>query len=233
MLRASTFPGFFDIQAYLTYDLSREWQMGIIGNYNSSVYQLIPESRETAQGLIDFTLQLSTVYQGRQSDDFVNGMGGVSFTFIPQRASNPLFLKFLASGYRSREREQFDIQGAYRLSQIETGLGDDAGEEILLLGTGIQHEYTRNFLTATILNFQHKGGVELQRDSEKYDEATHFLQWGLKVQSEDIFDKLNEWERLDSAGYSLPYNPDAVLLQGVLKSRNEIQSVRFNAFFPG
>ena len=192
---------------------------------------MIPESRETAQGLIDFTIQLSTLYEGQEKDDFVNGMGGLSLTYVPDRSENPLFLKLLVSGYRSREREQFDIIGAYRLSQIETGLGDDAGEEILVLGTGIQHEYTRDVLTSTIFNIQHKGGVELQVQSDKYDEATHFLQWGVKAQSEDIFDKINEWERLDSAGYSLPYDPGAVQLQRVLKSRNDLESWRFSGFF--
>lgn len=223
-------PRFFDIQAYLTYDLTESLQLGLIGNYNSSVYELIPETRETAQGLIDFTIQLSTIYQGQEKDDFVNGMGGLSLTYVPERSSNPMYFKLLASAYRSREREQLDIIGAYRLSQIETGLGDDAGEEILVLGTGVQHQFTRDVFTSNIYSLQHKGGAEIQTDSDKYDEATHFLQWGALARSEDIFDKLNEWEVLDSAGYSLPYDPNQVQLQEVLKSRNDIESWRISGF---
>jgi carboxypeptidase-like protein len=149
-------PQFLDFQTYLTYDLSRSLQLGVIANYNSSRYDFTPESRETAQGLIDFTLKLTSIFEGQETDDFATGMGGVSLTYIPDRNRNPLYLKFLASGFSSREREQFDIQGAYRLSQIETGVGDDAGEEILVLGTGIQHIYARNALNSTIFNVEHK-----------------------------------------------------------------------------
>src|SRR5690606_23237486 len=45
-----------------------------------------------------------------------------------------------------------------------------------------------------------------------------------------IFDKINEWERLDSAGYSLPYDTLAVRLASVLKSQNDLESLRFSAF---
>jgi hypothetical protein len=152
---------------------------------------------------------------------------------VPDRARNPLYLKFLGAAYQSRERENFDILGAYRLSQIETNLGDsDAGEEVLVLGTGIQHTFARDVLTINVATFEHKGGVEFQTpDGDQSGlEHTHFLQWGFKAQREDIFDKLSEWERLDSAGYSLPYDTAKVQLVSVLKSRNDLESLRFSAF---
>lgn len=232
-VRGEYSPKFFDAQAYLTYDLSRDWQLGVIGNYNSSIYNFRPVSRETALGLIDFALRLTSSFQGHEVDDFINGMGGVSFTYVPDKQRNPIYLKFLGSVYQSRERENYDIIGAYRLSQIETGLGEDnAGEEILVLGTGIQHEYARDVLTINVANAEHKGGIEFQLEptDDNPDERTHFLQWGLKAQREDIFDKINEWERLDSAGYSLPYDTNAVQLASVLKSRNDLESFRFSAF---
>ena len=224
-------PQFVDVQTYLTYDISRTLQIGVIANYNSSRYDFIPEERETAQGLIDFAIKLTSVFEGMETDDFVTGMTGVSLTYIPDKEKNPLFLKFLGSGFMSREREQFDIVGAYRLSQIETGLGeDDAGEEILVLGNGIQHGYARNRLESRIFNLAHKGGIEYQLAAPEGSERTHFLQWGAKAQQEIIDDKLNEWERLDSAGYSLPFNTDFVLLQSVLKTQNDLTSMRYSAY---
>ncbi len=225
-------PKFVDVQSYITYDLSRVLQLGVMGNYNKSVYSFDPVSRQTAQGLIDFALQLTSTYEGHEVDDFVTGLGGISLTYLPDRSHNPLYLKFLASGYQSRERENYDIVGAYRLSQIETGLGsEDAGEEILVLGTGIQHEFARDVLTSQVATFEHKGGVEFQLGHhEEKGERTHFFQWGAKAQREDIFDKINEWERLDSAGYSLPYDVNEVRLISVLKSRNDLESLRFSTF---
>ena len=204
-----------------------------MGNFNASVYDFVPISRETAEGLIDFALRLSTQFQGQEVDDFTNGMGGLALTYIPDKERNPIFLKLLASNYQSRENERLDIQGAYRLSQIETNLGsEDAGEEILVLGTGVQHEYVRDFLRASVSNIEHKGGIELQAaNSSESDEKTHFLQWGAKVQREHIRDKINEWERLDSAGYSLAFDPNEVRLQSVLKSKNDLISNRLSGYF--
>lgn len=226
-------PNFTDIQSYITYDISTDLQLGFIGNYNSSNFSFIPKERGTALGLIDFALKLSTVFEGRESDDFTNGMTGLSLTYLPDRKSNPLFLKLMASNYLGREREAFDILGYYRLSQIETDFGsENAGQEVAILGTGVQHTYARNVLYSRITNVEHRGGIELQQEYDNdYTTSSHFLQWGVKWQHEDFDDRLNEWERLDSAGYSLPYDENAVRLSSVLKSQNNIQSDRISAFF--
>ncbi len=223
-------PNFTDFQAYVTYNITRDLQIGLIGNYNASQYNFIPQSRTTALGLIDFALQLSTAFEGQEVDEFNNGMGGVSLTYIPERDENPLFLKLLASTYASQEAETFDIQGFYRLSQIETNLGsDDAGEEIALLGTGTQHIFARNFLYRNITNISHRGGIEFQKEDDTKT-SSHFIQWGAKWQHEDIDDELNEWERIDSAGYSLPFSSEEVKLSYVLKTENQLSSNRFMGF---
>ncbi len=225
-------PNFLDIQGYFTYDLSRDLQLGILGNFNESIYKFRPATRSTALGLIDFALQLTSEFEGAEVDDFTTGLGGVSLTYLPDRKRNPFFLKLLTSVYRAEESEKFDILGYYRLSQIETSLGsEDAGEEVFVLGTGIQHLYTRNFLQSTVANIEHRGGYEVQLTNDLDLTKSHFLEWSVRYQQEDIFDRINEWERLDSAGYSLNYNEQLVLVKNVLKSRNDLTSSRFSGFF--
>lgn len=240
-VRGEYVPNFTDFQGYFTYDINKDFQIGAIGNFNNSVYDFVPVESSVALGLIDFALQLSTAFEGSESDRFRNGMGGLSLTYIPERSSNPFFMKLLASSYRGEENETFDIQGFYRLSQVETNFGsDNLGQEIAVLGTGVQHRFGRNFLFNQISNIEHKGGYELQLDKEDGDKS-HFFLWGLKYQHEFIDDAINEWERIDSAGYSLPFNEDAVLVSEVLKSNNEISSNRlmgyvqdaFTIFTPG
>ncbi len=225
-------PNFSDIQAYITYDINRDWQLGLMGNYNRSVYRFRPEERSTALGLINFALELFSVFDGQEIDDFTTSLGGVSLTYLPDRARNPFFLKFLASHFRSDENERFDIIGDYSLRQIETGLGsDDFGEVLAELGTGTQQQFVRNFLNLRVVNLQHKGGIELQQDHDDPEvSSSHFLQWSVKAQNEQIDDLINEWERLDSAGYSLPYDTTEVLLFNVLKARNELNSMRFTSY---
>jgi len=226
-------PNFADIQGYFTFDINRDWRVGLIGNYNRSEYQFTPASRETAFGLIDFSLDLFTVFEGQEVDDFTTYMAGTSLTYVPDRKYNPLFLKFLASVYQSNENERIDIIGDYILGQIETGLGsDNFGEIVAVLGTGTQHQFVRNYLTTIVSNFEHKGGFEMEKLHKSWEtSSSHFLQWNLKFQNEQIFDDLNEWERLDSAGYSLPFDTTAVQVQNVLKTQNELVTNRLSGSF--
>lgn len=223
-------PNFTDIQTYLTYDITRDLQLGLIANYNQSQFDFIPFSRSTAFGSFFTTLQLTSLFEGSEKDDYSNGMTGLSLTYIPDRDKNPLYLKLLTSMYRSRESEAYDIQGFYSLAQVDTGLGENSGQEIALIGSGTQHEYARNNLKNNIINVEHKGGLEIQVANNSQVEKTHFLQWGLKVQNERFDDNLNEWERLDSAGYSLPFDQELVNLYSVTKTSNDITSTRLNAF---
>jgi len=222
-------PDFVDIQAYLTYDLTREIQIGLLSNYNRSDFNFIPRTRNTALGLIQESLQLTTVFEGEEDDSFRTGMVGASVTYIPERERNPTFLKLLASTYAGVEEENIDIRGFYRLSQVEGDISsDNFGEEIAVLGTGTEHDFSRNRLFNTITNVQLRGGLELQNQTD--DGKSHFLQYGVKYQSELFDDRLNEWVRIDSAGFSLPFNPSQVLLDEVLKSENEIRSTKITGF---
>lgn len=220
-------PNHADVQTYLTYDLSDAWQIDFLSNYNISQYNFTPESGRQAVGLIDFTINLFTVYEGQERNEFQNAMAGLALTYLPEKSKNPYFLKFLASAYNSLETESFDILGFYRLSQIETSLGaENAGEEIAVLGVGTQHNYARNRLNSNIINFQHKGGYEYQLSQN--GSRSHFIQWSAKVQEEIIQDNLKEWERLDSAGYSIPFSEQAVTLQEYIRSSNDISTTRIS-----
>ncbi len=225
-------PNFVDVQTYLTYDITRDWQIGFIGNYNSAKYSFVPQSRSTALGLIDFALQLTSVFEGQEIDEFITSMGGLSLTYIPDREENPFYLKFLASTYGSNETERFDIIGRYSLGQVESDLGsDNFGDVVAVLGTGTQHQYTRNYLYSTVTNAAHKGGLEIPfKDPSPGVSGSHFFQWGMRYQNERIEDEINEWERLDSAGYSLNYDTTALNLKTVLKTRNNLNSNRFSAY---
>jgi hypothetical protein len=165
-------------------------------------------------------------------------MNGLSLTYLPdQRSQSISFSNSWLLAFQSDENERFDIIGRYSLRQIESNLGsDNFGEVLAELGNGTQHQYVRNSLDIEALhNAELKGGLELQQmynDAKKSDHS-HFLQWSLKYQNEDIEDRINEWERLDSAGYSLPYDTSQVLLYNVLKTRNTLNFQSLQCFFSG
>lgn len=221
-------PDFSDIQSFLTYDISKSLQIGALVNYNQSQYSFIPQERVSASGLFTQVLQLTTVFEGQEVDEFQNAMGGISLTFIPEKEKNPFFLKLLGSYYDNYESERFDLLGFYRLSQVEFDLeGDGAVNEVGVLGIGTQQLFARNRLKNNIANLEVKGGLELQGTNEA---TNNFIQFGFKFQQEDIDDRLSEWERIDSAGYSIPFSESEVLLTEVIKSKNQIKSERFQAY---
>ncbi len=221
-------PQFYDLQGQVTYDLNEDWQLGLIGNYSKSIYELTPESLTSTLGLINFALQFRVAFEGQEIDDFETYMGGASLIYFPK--DKGYFLKFLASSYTSNENEQFDLIGRYLLGELETDLGsDNLGEIVGVLGVGTEHNFARNFLTANVTNVAHKGGWEVKKEEgDKF--TSHFVQWGLRYQNEIIDDQLKEWERLDSAGYSLTYDTSQVLLNEVIKSNVLLNSNRLSIY---
>lgn len=220
-------PDFLDIQSYLSYDLSRNLKLAFIGNINKSVFKLIPESSVTATGSVFMLLNLNTYFEGAEKDIFEQNMAGISLTFIPENKKNPYFIKFLSSVYSGYEAEQFDILGYYRLVEIEAGNTDKQGKEVKLWGEGTQHLYTRNYLNSLVYHNEIRGGFDY---GNKTSSLSHFMQWGLSYRKELINDKINEWERIDSAGFSLPYNESELNLNYVYKSKNDFTNVKTAAW---
>ena len=218
-------PNFFDFQGAFSYDFNESWQLSVLGNYNTSEYYFQPSQRNSTLGVIDFALQLNVDFEGQEIDEFNTYMGGIALTNINKEHN--YFLKLLASRYGSQENEEFDILGYYELGVLETDLGSsNFGNVVSILGSGTEHRYARNYLTSNVSNIAHKGGWEWDKEGS----LTTFLQWGVKYQRETISDQLNEWKRLDSAGYSLVYDVNQVLLQDVVKTDILLESNRFSAF---
>ncbi len=222
-------PTFLDYQAFITYNITKDLQIAYLGNYNTNIFRLTPESQREVTGTVRTHIAFNTYFEGHEIDQFKNGLNGLSFTYVPERDKNPYYLKLLASSYIGLESQKYDIIGQYRLSQIETNLGsDNAGKEIQLLGIGTQHHYTRDFLYSNIFTIKQLGGIEINDFSE--NESSHFIQYGINFRRMSFFDKINEWERLDSVDYSIPYTDSIVSLQYVLKSKNNLTKDRYNLF---
>ena len=62
------------------------------------------------------------------------------------------------------------------------------------------------------------------------DKGKNNIQWGLAFDKTQIHDKLNEWEYQDSAGYSLPFDPNLLQLNKVLKSTADLDINKYSAY---
>ncbi len=200
-------PQFTDVQAYLTYYLNDEWEISFLGNYARNIYEVIPSVRTTDFGTFSEALRLTVFFDGREDYDFTTRFGALSTTYTP---SKNLQLKFSASAFQTTEQEYFDVIGAYRLGELNTNLGsDDFGEISFVRGVGGFQNFARNELDAIVTNFSHSG---------IYDDDDLTWRWGVTLQYEDIVDRYKEWERIDSAGYSIPHDPSFNIDSAVITS---------------
>ncbi|MBI4945119.1 MAG: TonB-dependent receptor [Bacteroidetes bacterium] len=234
-------PLFYDMQSYLTYNINDEWEFDFLSNIAKNKYRLIPQTRKSTFGTVNQALQMNVYFDGQEVDDYQTLMGAFSSIYRPY--GKDLTLKFIASAFNTRENETFDILGQYYLNELETDFAkDDFGKSTYNIGTGGFLNHARNYLNATVYNFEHKGNKHITPPPSKRNIARE-IWWGIKYQREIIHDKLSEWAMVDSAGYSLPHAADStgytnpadqpyqyLEMNELTKSRNDLSSNRFSGY---
>lgn len=212
-------PSYFDFQTYLTYQLNDKTTLAFLGNVATNSYQFVPETRQTQYGTWNQAYRLTIYFDGQEKDKYNNRLGAFTLNYNPQKNLN---LKFIASGYKATEHERYDIQGQYLLNELDVSLGGNTlGDSTMNIGIGTYLDHARNELNATVYSIEHRGSLA---------RSNHFAQWGIKIQHEKITDQVNEWQMRDSAGYSLPYNNQEVLLYKSINANNKISSERISGF---
>lgn len=198
-LQADYRPRFTDVQAYITYLLTDEWQIEFLGNYAKNNFQVLPQTSATKFGTLSEALQLNIFFEGQEQYFYTTRFGALKANWRPFGNAH---LSFYATAYQTVEQELTDVIGYYRLAELNNSLGsDDFGEIKLLRGVGAFQNYLRNRLDAIVLNAGHDGVYSTKKGT---------IRWGLRVQRDDIVDRYKEWERIDSAGYSVPHRPSQI-----------------------
>ena len=191
-------PNFFDTQMLLGWNISDKFEIELLGNFSVNKYIFIPSNRLTRSGGIN-PKQLSVAFDGQEIDKYENYLGGLTFTFRPNVLNR---LRLILSSYYAKESETFDIQSQYKLSDIELDFGKDAEDrinEVSVLATGTHIDHARNHIKFLVSAADLRGDHQLHKRNS--------FSWSVKVQNEQINDKLNQWHLDDSAGYTLPHIP--------------------------
>ncbi len=192
-------PNFTDIQGILSYNISPRLEASAFGYYSKNSYLMVPESRETDFGNIQVAHRIKIYFDGKESSNYNTGLGAFTLNFSPNEDLN---LKLIASTYSAMESENYDIQGQYWIGQLETNPGNEqSGNVISNQGVGTYIEHARNDFYSQVFNIDHKGAY-------KNDLLT--LKWGARYQHQHFDDFINEWEMIDSAGFSLPHPADSI-----------------------
>lgn len=208
-------PDFVDLQTYITYQLAPRWEMNFLGNLAVNNFKFRPFSRETSFGTVENAKKFKVYFNGEEKDKFQTLFG--AFT-LKHTLNENTEVGLQASAFTSKEEENYDIAGEYWLGDAAENEGNG---DIPSLSIGRYHEHARNRLHSTIMNIGHYGSSRLKSNT---------LKWGITVQMEKINDKINEWEKRDSSGYSLPQTGETVNLIANLFSDNEIKSTRLSGY---
>ena len=204
-------PRFFDYQTFLTYDLNDKLSVSFLGNIATNRYRFTPKTRETSFGTMDNMKRFMVYFDGKERDRFDTYFGAFTLNYKGLRNTD---LRLLASAFKTDEEVTYDISGEYWLdSATEGGQGS--------LGVGAYHEHARNYLDASVVAVSLKGTTQIGHNKISY---------GVGVRGEYITDRIAEWERRDSAGYTLPHVDQQVNMVYNLHSFYDNVTTKYEAF---
>lgn len=216
-------PSASDAQGYITYELNNKWQLELLGIFSTSKFTFFPESVKKTTSvfspLYTANLGLDIYFEGQERDEYNTSLIGASMLNQP---TENLKLKWMLSRFKDREKENFDIAGAYVFGDRDFDNSSGTfGEIVNPLGAGYYQNYARNDLDIEVWTASHKGN---------YNRGKHFLQWGNSIEQTQIKDKLRQWEYRDSAGYSLPANPSSLNLYNSLNSTADLSILKYSGY---
>ncbi len=186
-------PTFVDAQTLLRYDFNPKIHTEFLGNISYNLYRYKPIVKITKFGSYQDAKVVVINYNGQEKDNYKTYFGAFKTSFLPQKNFK---ITSIVSLYNTQEEEYFDILGQYNIGEPNGDLGsNDFGNPENLESLGSEINHARNDLDALIGNLSVKFSKKIN--------SNHQLEVGYKFVTEDIKDRISEWQVIDSAGFSL------------------------------
>ncbi|HTS45162.1 MAG TPA: TonB-dependent receptor [Puia sp.] len=216
-------PSSSDLQALLTYQINNNNSLELLGILSQTRFTLIPEFSQLTSSVFSpyFTsnLALDVYFQGQEQDRYQTNLLGLTWN---QQLKKNLRLKWMVSHFQDNENESYDIIGDYLFGERDFDKSSSTyGLITNPLGAGTYQNFARDRLDINVWNFTHKGYLDLGK---------HYIQWGVSAESQTVNDMLHEWQRQDSAGYTIPHYTDSIVLNNYLNSTANLDIGRFTGF---
>lgn len=216
-------PQYMDFQSYINYSINPKWNISFIGYFSKNDYEMVPKKKDVDFGTLQQPLKLTVFYTGREDDRYRNMMGTVSVNHKPNKKWSFTLDNF---AYQNREREYYSIASGYMLQTFDPVTGDP----VTSYDAGGQIDHARNDLFVRTLGSQFKARFSPDANTD--------YEIGAKFEKERLQDLTNEWQLIDSVGYSqprnfvLPGNLDAssLELKYHISGNNNISPKRISAY---
>lgn len=202
-------PTFIDYQTYFTYTPNERWDINFLGNISNNHYNFSPEDRETNFGTMENVKSFRVYFDGQEKDVFRTFFGSFGIT---RHFGKNTSLSLIASAFKTREQEKYDIQGQYWLTQTETSEN---------LGVGTYFQHARNYLNAH---------VESLKLLLKTKQKRHDIEGALTFKKEHISENSVEYEMRDSSNYSIPHTGKDLYMIYSMRAKNVLDANRIEAY---
>ncbi len=191
------FPTYTDMQSLMTFDLTKKesnqrnkTKLHWLVYYGRNRYLTQPESQTTQFGSIQANFRIETAFEGQEILNYDVYQSGINLSHI---WSDRWLSRVILSGVYTKEREYFDVEGAYRICDVDNDDSSGMNDCVIIRGIGTNYNYGRNKLGARLLNFELR--------NEHMLNFRNLFEWGVGVQNRKIKDRINEYSFTDSADF--------------------------------
>lgn len=192
-------PRYTDFQSFVNFDLSPKnssrtgkTELGWLFSYARNRFLTLPTTRETEFGSISANFRFIVGFEGRESLNYDTYQTGFN---LSHSFSDKWRTELIVSGVYTSEREFFEVEGRYRLCDVNNNPGASTFNECATVrAIGEVYESGRNRLEANLINIENRNEVFLT------DDIT--LEFGAGIQNNRIEDVLREFSFVDSADFS-------------------------------
>lgn len=204
-------PKFTDFQTLWRVDVSDNTSLEALLAYANNNYQVIPTASETSFGTFNKELRLEVAFDGQQQMKYQTYQVALK---LNHKFSSKLSLLSMISMANYSEIESIDLEGGYRLCDVDKNLGSATFDEcISIRGIGTLYNYSRNRLSAVLIDAESSLNYAIN--------SSHTISGGIAYARQVFDDYLNEYELIDSAGFVTvessilaENNTDANLIKG-------------------
>lgn len=184
-------PTFTDAQALIRYDFSDKTSLETLLAHANNNYTVLPSTSTTSFGTFVKELRLLVAFDGKQQMRYHTYQGALK---LNHKISENLKWTTLASLSSYAELENIDLEGGYRLCDVDKNLGSSTFNEcIAVRGIGTLYNYARNRLSSTLIDAESSLTYALN--------TSQHIRAGLGYSKQLFNDRINEFELIDSADY--------------------------------
>jgi hypothetical protein len=184
---------------------------------------MIPKYKDVDFGTVQQPIKMIVGYDGKEDDSYKNMMGTASITYKPSKKVTISLDNF---AYQNREKEYYTIASGYMLQTFDP----ITGNPVASYDAGGQIDHARNDLLARTYGSQLRAKISPDANTD--------IEFGVKFEKEMLKDLTNEWQLVDSLGYSTPrtfVNPGTLdasqlKLKYHISGQNEINPMRISGY---